>query len=267
MENKLYHYTSFETFCKIIASQKIRFNSLSNVDDAEEGHLNDFPSQAPYTFVSCWTKAHDEKVALWRMYAPDEFSVRIGVDERIINPKYTRLGFLDNEYTKYLIAPLNIDGSIKSILRDVEYVDDPSISMVRNIYGLYTPEYIDRYALTKRKEWAFQSETRYVLQAIPNIAKYPEFKNKQKISFNDAFFKRLECEPHLFFREWIINDFGIDIENLDIPFNMNYMKYADILLGPSTTISHENILTKFVKSHIPEYCGCIHRSKIHQRVK
>lgn len=38
--NKLYHYTSFDTFLRIWASKQLKFGSVKNVNDIEEGRTN-----------------------------------------------------------------------------------------------------------------------------------------------------------------------------------------------------------------------------------
>ncbi|MGX2952738.1 hypothetical protein ACWAU3_06615 [Shewanella sp. JL219SE-S6] len=157
---KIYHYTSFETFKKIIEFGTIRLSSLANVDDAEEGLLLDMPSQAPYTFASCWTKDAEESVPLWKMYVESPFAVRIGVSPDILVPKFSEKYFISNQKKKDAYVFLMHRGGSRGMefLSDVIYKDNPRLKMLNNLRGLFDTDYISHYGLTKSLYWAFQKK-------------------------------------------------------------------------------------------------------------
>src|SRR5665213_1972145 len=73
----LYHYTSIENFALILKDKNIRFTSLNNVDDLNEGKNADFVNIGSYFFVSCWTEDPKESLPFWNMYTPQMKGVRI----------------------------------------------------------------------------------------------------------------------------------------------------------------------------------------------
>jgi len=50
---KIYHYTSMESLCLILKNKTLRFSTLSNVDDLDEGMSQEFEYDQQYLFVSC----------------------------------------------------------------------------------------------------------------------------------------------------------------------------------------------------------------------
>ncbi len=80
MKNYIYHYTTINTLALMFSNKTLRFNSLSNVDDMEEGQIKHFGDLSKYVFVSSWTKNKYENIALWNMYTQNMTGVRIGID-------------------------------------------------------------------------------------------------------------------------------------------------------------------------------------------
>ncbi|NOQ27821.1 MAG: hypothetical protein GQ564_20865 [Bacteroidales bacterium] len=98
----LYHYTSIETLAMILSSKKIKFNSLNNVDDLNEGKSIDYKHIGGYFFISCWTSFAEESLPFWNMYTPSMKGVRIKMPSNLfqcnlINTN-TIKGFSDKEY-------------------------------------------------------------------------------------------------------------------------------------------------------------------------
>lgn len=251
--NEIFHYTSFETFKKIIESGSIRFNSLKNVDDAEEGFLLDTGSQAPYTFVSCWTKSSAESIPLWSMYVDSPFALRIGVSPEFISPVFFKKHFLSNHKNRNAYVCLIHRGGVrgKEFLSEIEYKDQPLVQMYKNLRGFVTDDYIEKYGLTKSKYWEFQDEVRYIVQAAPLSSIKP----------------RPNASLYTFFQEAIINCRKTDINHIDIEYLPEHMRNANIMLGPSTSSKDEEELRSYLSENLPSFRGNISRSEVVIRPK
>lgn len=116
------------------------------------------PSQAPYTFASCWTKDAEENVPLWKMYVESPFAVRIGVSPDILAPKFSEKYFISNQKNKDAYVFLMQRGGSRGMefLSDVIYKDNPRLKMLKNLRGLFDTDYISNYGLTKSLYWEFQ---------------------------------------------------------------------------------------------------------------
>lgn len=247
MEKRIYHYTSFEIFKLIIKNKVIRFNSLANVDDAEEGYLIDCASQAKYFFVSCWTKDQKENIPLWKMYVKSSFAVRIGVDPKILIPKLIKRCLIKNQtnrnaYVTLMHRTSNLENNFFS---KVFYEENPYLSQSKNLRGIYNPEYINKYGLIKNVDWSFQKEVRYIIQAVPikSVIKRP----------NSSLYNSIQ--------ESIINNDFTNIEYLDIEYTQEFMENAHFMLGPSTTEENKTEFEDFIYENIPNFTGKIERSR------
>lgn len=250
---EIFHYTSFETFKKIIESGALRFNSLKNVDDAEEGFLLDTDSQAPCTFVSCWTKNPVENIPLWSMYVDSPFALRIGVSPEFVLPLFFKKNFLSNHKSRNAYVCLIHRGGRRGteFLSEIEYEDQPLLQMNKNVRGFVTDEYIEKYGLTKSKLWEFQDEVRYIVQAVP----LSSIKSRQDASL------------YTLFQEAIINCRTTDIDYIDIEYQPEHMENANIMLGPSTSSKDEEELRLYLSENLPNFKGNISRSGAHIRPK
>jgi hypothetical protein len=243
--DKIYHYTSFDTFQKIVENGVIRFNSLMNVDDAEEGFLLDTQSQAPYTFVSCWTSQKREIIPLWKMYVNSPFAVRIEFSPDFLKPQFFKKHFIANHTNRNAYVFLFHRGERGTeFLSKVVYKEQPRIQMYKDVRGLMTQGYIEDYALTKNERWEFQEEVRFVLQAVP----IKQLRPRRGSSLYNT------CQ------EVIINNDPTDIQFIDMAYDKICLMSAGIMLGPSTTTEHENELREYLSTHLPEYHGEISRS-------
>lgn len=242
----IYHYTSFETFQKIVETGTIRLNSLQNVDDAEEGFLLDSQSQAAYTFVSCWTKQEKESIPLWKMYVKSQFSIRIGVSSDFLKPIIFKRYFISNHTNRNAYIFLFIRGDSLEFLSDVIYEEQPKIRMLKNMRGMFSHDYVERYGLTKSTHWSFQEEIRFIVKAVP----ISQIKRRYGSSLYIA------CH------ESIINNAPTDIKFIDMNYDKKYLLSADIMLGPSTTNNDKHALAMYLKEKIPEFNGTISRSGV-----
>lgn len=245
---KIYHYTSFETFKKIIELGTIRLNSLMNVDDAEEGLLLDMPSQAPYTFASCWTKNDKESVPLWQMNVESPFLVRIGVSPDILVPEFSNKYFISNQDNEDAYVFLINRGGSRGMefLSDVIYTEKPRLNMLKNRYGMFDENYISSYGLTKSKYWVFQEEIRFIVQGVP----------KSKVR------KRSDAMLYTCCQEVMDNARPTDIKFFDMKYDVAKMLTAEIMLGPSTLEDHEKELKRFLDEKLPDFSGEISRSEV-----
>ncbi|EKG2484608.1 hypothetical protein QTV42_004289 [Vibrio vulnificus] len=249
--DKIYHYTSFETFKKIVELGKIRLSSLAHVDDAEEGLLLDMPSQAPYTFVSCWTKDASESVPLWKMYVDSPFAVRIGVSSDILVPKFSNKYFISNQSNNDAYVFLIHRGGSRGMefLSDIIYTDSPRLRMLKDIRGFFDEDYISSYGLTKSLPWSFQQEIRFIVQAVP----------KSQVR------KRPDAILYTCCQEVMDNARPTDIQFIDMEYDVSKMLTAEIMLGPSTVEEDEKELRTFIDEKLPNFSGEILRSEVYIR--
>jgi len=245
--NKIYHYTSFETFKKIIESGTIRFNCLKNMDDMTEGILWDTQNQSAYNFVSCWTKNSKENIPLWQMYAPDAFSIRIGIVTDFIEPDYFDDCFLLNHTNRQAYVFVNHRGEGRGFefLSEVKYCEISKMCMTKNLRSIINPDYAKYYGLVKSESWAFQEEVRFHVSAVLKKSLRPR---KKESLFILCF-------------ESIINNDYTDIEYIDIKYNKEKMLNVDIMLGPQTTKEHKSELLIYLKKYLPKFRGTISRSE------
>lgn len=243
--SRIYHYTSFETFQKIIETKTIRLNSLKNVDDIEEGVLLDTRSQAPYTFVSCWTKMVDESIPLWSMYVKSPFAIRIEISPDFLKPTFFKKDFIENHKNRNAYVFLKHRGKKGAeFLSEIIYKEQPLIQMYKNLRGMMTEEYIETYGISKSTKWSFQEEIRFVVQAVP-ISQIR---------------KRPDASLYTFCLEVIINNDPTNIEYIDMEYNMDFMLTANLMLGPSTTKQDEEALKAYINEKLPKFKGTISRS-------
>lgn len=185
---KLYHYTNLKTLALILKHKTLRFNRLDKVDDLEENVKSHGLNLGQYVFVSCWTEDAEESIPLWRMYAGIENGVRICLDEDMfqayeirnfrfrdrVQIRGTSLSLIplkDIENQDYLIMPLGAN-SRTSFLKKVEYVPDIH-KYTDDVFQLKEKNKIDatinfgEIGKYKNTKWAFQKETRFILNIMP----------------------------------------------------------------------------------------------------
>ncbi len=73
----LHHYTTIETLALILESKKIRFNSISRLDDLTEPFSKDLGNIGNLALVSCWTDSNVESIVQWSMYSKNGRGCRI----------------------------------------------------------------------------------------------------------------------------------------------------------------------------------------------
>jgi hypothetical protein len=242
--NKIYHYTSFETFQKIVENKTIRFNSLKNVDDIHEAITLDFGSLQSYYFVSCWSK-NENNIPLWEMYTksdsekPDSnFGIRFGVNSDFLELKFNNeeMQVINQNNSDIVCYP------IKTLASEVIYEDDLSMQITMNPRGYISSDFREKFALLKRTEWYFQEEIRFILQALP-----------KRVVKKDCF---------LSFMEGILNNIQTDVECIDICFDAHWLEEFDIMLSPRANSEHKEVLDNYIKTNIPNFHGNITENKV-----
>lgn len=73
-----YHYTNFESFLKIISTQKLKFNRIDLVNDQTEKTYFKEEEFAKLVFIACFTYSSDENIPIWHMYTGDSQGLRLG---------------------------------------------------------------------------------------------------------------------------------------------------------------------------------------------
>lgn len=180
----IHHYTSISNLALILSTKSIRFNRLDLVDDIAETKDLPFSNLSTHYFVSCWTKAAKENIALWKMYT-NFLGVKISfhqtpfllhkIDKQFSGGAVYKSPFRkeddlirDGENT-YFYLPTNAEFG----LYDVSYVDETlleskkkSAFLEETVLDRTTIDH-DLIALTKKDYWKFQEESRYVIILYP----------------------------------------------------------------------------------------------------
>jgi hypothetical protein len=197
MQTIIHHYTNIEVLSLILKNRTLRFNRLDRVDDPEESNfISNGVNLGPYTFVSCWTEAKEESIPMWKMYTKGNWGVRLSVVKEGLFKTYTEKdGFRHNglvatnlgapiqflfpadvrySQTKYTPPFLTTDYDGCGFYRKIEYVDDvqqyagDSVEIIKrpNGQGSICIRF-DKVGSYKNERWAFQEESRFVLNFMP----------------------------------------------------------------------------------------------------
>lgn len=185
MIEHLYHYTTIETLERILSNRTIKFNSLDNLDDLDEGISQDATPYRRFIYISCWTDDVLESIPMWNLYATLDKGIRIKMRkypfklydlkqlEGIINGIETV-----NEENRYTLkSPVKMFSepyffnilTTKDFLFEVEYTADPNI-----LNPILTEHDIDNFTIShgklgkyKSPYWDFLKEWRYIITVLP----------------------------------------------------------------------------------------------------
>ncbi|MCH5281906.1 MAG: DUF2971 domain-containing protein [Lachnospiraceae bacterium] len=179
----LYHYTNLSSLALIFKNKTFRFNSLINMDDAEEVKTKNSPFLGKYCFISSWTDIEAESIPFWGLYTDNMSGIRIKMQKYPFIKNTYRLYYYENgkEFDSYIPESLLSRGDIYAVptlpfLRKVEYTQyndliypKPIDYFTKNSDGTFNFEGnfndINKY---KRDSWAFQSEWRYGFVIFPH---------------------------------------------------------------------------------------------------
>lgn len=81
----LYHYTNLSSLALIFKNKTFRFNSLINMDDAEEVKTKNSPFLGKYCFISSWTDIEAESIPFWGLYTDNMSGIRIERNDKVIS--------------------------------------------------------------------------------------------------------------------------------------------------------------------------------------
>jgi len=253
---RIYHYTSNDTFKKIITNKTIRFTRIDKVDDKEESmYYENKELSRTIPYISCWTKNSEEKSKMWEIYGDNYGGVRIGLtDEDIFvtypiffnikNPK--RRSFIKHAF--YLGEDFYIhqyDNDV--ILYDVIYEKDVAEghrkhSVLKNGHLRIS----SKISTDKGEQWLYQNESRFKINAHP----FDRSTLKTTIEdFNDMdsvqqFFTILK-NP-MFFNATRSGEYKINTEHIDVSLNSKIFHKMEILMGKFTTEEQKTDLKNFL---------------------
>lgn len=196
MSTIIHHYTNIEALALILRNRTLRFNRLDQVDDPEESNfISNGVNLGIYTFVSCWTEAKEESIPMWKMYTNGKWGVRLSVeklglfktycdDANFVHNGLRNIGGANLKYlfptqvrfkqSEYIPPHLNEDYDACQFYRKIEYVDDVKSHANDSVTIEETPNNqtrmnirYDRVGRFKNRRWAFQEESRFVLNFLP----------------------------------------------------------------------------------------------------
>lgn len=256
---QIHHYTNIDTLALILKNQTLRFNRLDKVDDPEESN---FYSQGvnlgPYTFVSCWTESREESIPMWKMYTSGCWGVRITVPRDNLFRTYSYDGFKHNGLTsvslggtflslfppevqfqqdKYMPPFLTTDYDACNFYRKVQYVDNVQI-LSKDVIQISELDERGRGSISitypkvgiyKHKRWAFQEESRFVLNMLPG---------NPTSKFNTPDFDREQTN----FIQSLLHNKDLGFTHYDMHLNPVILDHLIITLSPLTTDSQRTIV-------------------------
>ena len=235
----LYHYTTIDTLALILKNKTIRFNSLMNVDDLEEGKSEDLERAGAYCFISCWTNDSKESIPLWHMYTNEMKGVRIKMPSDMFE-KYDVTGPYVAEsfksYFKYEDIFRN-NGIVQpgwgNILEKVIYTNDKKLlyPKVINIHENGGEIKLNHVGIYKSEDWTFQQEWRYIIRIYP-------------ISINEIQTKQYEKAV-----ERLRSGRGLDIDSYFLKIKNESFEKMEIMLAPNTTEADKIIVESLVNTY------------------
>lgn len=259
----LYHYTTINSFARIISSKTLRFNSLKCVDDLIEGRSKDLGDLRKYFFVSCWTSQVEESIPFWKMYTENMKGIRIGLKKYPFEihsfnfqPKNIKIeypvSFVPEEYLlsdKYIIFPNN------KILQKVEYTDDENKLFPRNIdqsvdeMFAYNLGNIGKY---KNTAWSFQSEYRYLIGVYPGTGVMQldeDIRNAGKIKYS------------------LDNNLDINTDSMFLNLTIEALNSMEIIMGPKNDEGDKIIIESLIEKYLPGSGIKVKTSSLQDKIK
>nr|WP_315155133.1 DUF2971 domain-containing protein [uncultured Flavobacterium sp.] len=222
----IYHYTTIETLALILKSRKIRFNSLSNLDDLAESNTEDLGNISSFILVSCWTDKEDENISLWNMYCKNGNGIRLKMQPTIFQHELTEEleYFFTPENEKRLWLPSNS-------LTEIQYIDEISKNFRPKEIGTID---LRKLGKEKHKIWQFQNEWRFLIYQFLDNENLHKVMKLDLLEAKEAL-KKYEFEYDYY--DYKIRD--VEFENMEI------------MLGPSTTVAEEIIVDALIAKYNP----------------
>jgi len=241
---KIHHYTSIDTFAKILENKSWRFSRLDQVDDKQEWQCLPF-QLAKQIYVSCYTLEEDESIPVWNMYGDNSKGIRINFQNHLhlLTMEFPSINgngsyrFLSPqmEFLKEMLAEL---GDFKflphhnenfELFRNVEFLEveygkiQEIAERKKNAAG-----YLDGHKgingrdmfCLKAKEWEFLKEVRLFMHVIPKA---------------DNIFKSF--------------DIPCNLKNIDVHLDESKLLYLNLTLGPKCTEADKLHVEKLLSLH------------------
>ena len=226
----IYHYTDIKSLACILESEKIRLSPLTRMDDALEGYSSDLQNAQHYTFVSCWTDTERENIALWAMYGGGYQGVRLRMPANMMQEFDVDMGPDWGANQKSLISQAESDGDDYIVLPSphnhylvkVNYKTEEELKRLSNIDWEQRVMQLN-FGVYKIDDWAFQSEWRFIVHAIPK--------------FDGALY------------DAITKGIKISVPFLYATIKPEAMSQIEILLGPKTDSGDEIIVKSLLEAH------------------
>lgn len=261
----LYHYTSIESLAMILSTKKIRFNSLSNVDDPIEGQCKEYQDIGNYYFVSSWTDLEEESLPFWNMYTPDMKGVRIKMPSDLfyeypissiskLNIKHWNLKsivpqddiFKESSHliraSRNYLFKIEYTNVKEKLYPTVESIVEEGVYVNTNLIGVYKSDY-----------WKFQSEWRYIINILPLPSKQNAQLYSADSNFLDDAISSLRNGTKLSFTDYFVN------------INETKFKRMEIVMGPKHTDSDKIIVESLINNYNPGIKLTI--SNLHQKIR
>jgi hypothetical protein len=221
-DNSIFHYTSIETLALILATRKIRFNSLNNVDDLTEAITADPNGIRNFILVSCWTDDPRENIALWKIYSKSGTGCRIKMSPSLFFDP------LNAEREEYYGLEKGIDllYPMKNGFK-IKYVKTLSKLKVLIENGENGTIDISKIGKHKGKYWKFQREFRFIIYQFLDLL-HNNDKSTKLITNNN--FKSF----------------------YDLKIRQNEFEKMEILLGPETTEGQKIICQSLIDIYNPK---------------
>jgi len=250
MPECLYHYTSVETFLKILESKKVLFNRLDRVLDLTEGRSSDLGPLGIYQFVSCWTECPDENLVLWGFYPSGLSGVRIALPRNMFETyeqASERYQGLTMEPALRHVLPL--DERIRDDLlvgpvplefpHQMVYTGDPDLLAPKVAEIPDTVEF-GKLGVSKAPDWAFEQEWRFRLFVMPHPV--PADRDFGSPSFAETVAPRV--------RE-IFNSRRVRDTHLFCSISHSALEQMEVLLGPCTDTEERQCVEKALQTWNP----------------
>lgn len=251
MEKYLYHYTSIEALRCILKNRTIRFNNLSNMDDADESLALDFPKLREFCYSSSWSENEKESIPLWRFYSSDMAGVRIALP---VNPFKTTDA---KEHGKFQVENFSLSEIMKQKqviflknqpeLIPVTYTTDENL-LKRKVIQQSPVGYQDQFYIEyefigkfKHENWRFQDECRYRIFSYPFSTIEFEKLSKEKDTLEDSLVKKMMN----FYRK------RKPLTYLDIEIDDAEFSKMQIITGPRMKEEEKIIVQKLVEELNP----------------
>ncbi len=245
----LYHYTNIEALACILKNRTIRFSSIDQLDDLQEGACAHEGNYGKYCFVSSWTSSYQEDIPMWRMYTKKQAGVRIKVRKDPFVPHDAAEGLSVESHSEMQrqVVPVRrllmdkficIPQSIDNLLHEVDYTDDSS-RLSPSIVESEGKGISFKFEMgkCKNKYWEFQKEWRYIIHILPVDASL--FLSDKLAEFYDKLHNVITAQASLGF------------SHFDLSFADEAFDDMEITCCPDLSYGNRIILESLVEKYNP----------------